>query len=233
MLNRETGQPLHSIVETAMPTTTDVPGEQVWPTQPVPHKANGRPMEPFVPTFPMNIPASVTAQPSAYLTPPRITNPVVHAPGILGGTNFAPLSMSQQTGLIYVVGIDQPWIFTVQPVGATLQPGQFSIGGSIVPARAGRSLVTAYDPATGELVWQSALPGVQQAGTVVTGGDLVFVGSPTGFLYALDARTGEQVWRYNTGGSAKSSPMVYQLNGKQYISLNSGNAVLTFGLLSQ
>ena len=35
--NRETGKPLNPIVETAVPTHTDVPGEQVWPTQPIPY----------------------------------------------------------------------------------------------------------------------------------------------------------------------------------------------------
>ena len=34
-LNRATGAPLNPIVETPVPTTTDVPGEEVWPTQPI------------------------------------------------------------------------------------------------------------------------------------------------------------------------------------------------------
>ena len=32
------------MVETAVPTATDVPGEQIWPTQPFPYTAQGVPM---------------------------------------------------------------------------------------------------------------------------------------------------------------------------------------------
>jgi quinoprotein glucose dehydrogenase len=49
LLNRETGKPIHPIVETAVPTETDIPGEQPWPTQPIPHTAAGRPMAPVSP----------------------------------------------------------------------------------------------------------------------------------------------------------------------------------------
>ena len=41
LLNRETGEPIHPIIETPVPTETDREGEEPWPTQPIPHKANG------------------------------------------------------------------------------------------------------------------------------------------------------------------------------------------------
>ena len=53
MWHRETGEPIHPMVETAMPTESDVPGEQVWPTQPIPHNARGVPLTPFCATFPL------------------------------------------------------------------------------------------------------------------------------------------------------------------------------------
>ena len=36
-----------------VPTMTDVPGEEIWPTQPFPYTAKGVPMQPFCATFPM------------------------------------------------------------------------------------------------------------------------------------------------------------------------------------
>ena len=56
ILNRETGEPVHPVIETPVSTETDRPGEQPWPTQPIPHKANGERMEPVSPVFPTNIP---------------------------------------------------------------------------------------------------------------------------------------------------------------------------------
>ena len=52
LLNRETGAPIHSIIETPVPTETDREGEEPWPTQPIPHKADGERMEPVAPIFP-------------------------------------------------------------------------------------------------------------------------------------------------------------------------------------
>ena len=47
ILNRETGQPINPIVETPpVPTKSEVPGEEVWPTQPIPQTAAGKPMTP-------------------------------------------------------------------------------------------------------------------------------------------------------------------------------------------
>jgi len=62
ILNRETGEPVHSIIETPVPTETDREGEQPWPTQPIPHKANGERMEPVSPVFPLEIPADHLAE---------------------------------------------------------------------------------------------------------------------------------------------------------------------------
>ncbi|MDP6580528.1 MAG: PQQ-binding-like beta-propeller repeat protein, partial [Vicinamibacterales bacterium] len=49
ILNRETGEPVHPIIETPVPTETTREGEQPYPTQPIPHKANGDRMEPVSP----------------------------------------------------------------------------------------------------------------------------------------------------------------------------------------
>ena len=51
--HRETGQPVNPMVEMQVPTQTDVPGEEIWPTQPFPHTAKGVPMQPFCQTYPM------------------------------------------------------------------------------------------------------------------------------------------------------------------------------------
>ena len=52
MLNRETGTPINPIVETAVPTTTDVPGEEVWPTQPIPYTQRHVPQTPYCAVYP-------------------------------------------------------------------------------------------------------------------------------------------------------------------------------------
>src|SRR5207244_7377950 len=63
--------------------------------------------------------------------------------------------------------------------------------------------VTAYNPATGEAVWQAVHPtktNIFTSGNLSTGGDLVFQGSDTGDFYALDARTGKELFKYTATG---------------------------------
>src|SRR5262249_55966872 len=45
--NRATGAPINPINEVPVPTKSDVPGEEPWPTQPIPFMASGAQQEPF------------------------------------------------------------------------------------------------------------------------------------------------------------------------------------------
>ena len=133
---------------------------------------------------------------------PRRPNQIV-APGTGGGTNYSPLSYSPQTGLLYVVAIDQP----------------FNAG------RGPKGYFSAYDPATGDLKWRQTFEGFAQAGSVVTAGGVVFVGAGSniaGYFYAFDARTGEMLWKFNTGAGVFASPSVYMINGEQFVAVASG-----------
>ena len=204
ILNRETGQPVHPIKEMPVPIETARADEHPWPTQPIPHKSNGQPMSPVSPVFPVDIPPEVlaTRKPVPHFTPPGPNQ--ISAPGTGGGANYSPISYSPQTRLLYVAAIDQP-----ANVGARPAKGYFS----------------AFDPTTGELVWQRMFEGFGQAGSVVTAGGVVFVGSGSnvaGYFYAYDAKTGEPLWKFNTGSGIFSSPAVYMVNGEEFVAVASG-----------
>ena len=62
ILDRETGQPVHPIKEVPVPTDGADPGEQPWPTQPIPFTASGKMMEPVCPVEPVDIPESQRGQ---------------------------------------------------------------------------------------------------------------------------------------------------------------------------
>ena len=55
-------------------------------------------------------------------------------------------------------------------------------------------------------------------------------GTDVGELYAFDARSGEELFLYTHNRPIRASPLTYQVNGKQYISVVSTNNVLTFAL---
>jgi quinohemoprotein ethanol dehydrogenase len=203
ILNRETGKPVHTIKETDVPVSPARPGDQPWPTQPIPYKANGQPMSPVCPVFPVDIPADQLAirKPVPQFSP--IGANQIYAPGTGGGTNYGPLSYSPRTGLIYVNAIDSP-------------------ANSPRPAK---GYFSAFDPVTGELVWQQTYEGYGQAGSVVTAGGLVFVGSGSniaGYFFAYDAKTGRLLWKFNTGAGVFGAPAVYMINGEEFVAVASG-----------
>jgi quinohemoprotein ethanol dehydrogenase len=203
ILDRETGKPVHSIKETPVPTETTRPGEQPWPTQPIPHTASGEPMKPVTRVFPTDIPPErlATRKSVPHFTPPGPNQ--ISAPGTQGGANYGPLSYSPQTGLLYVNAVDSP------------------LGGD----RPAKGIFSAFDPRTGELVWQREFEGWGQAGSVVTAGGVVFVGTGSntaGYFFAFDAKSGEPLWKFNTGSGVFSSPAVYMVNGEEFVTVASG-----------
>jgi quinohemoprotein ethanol dehydrogenase len=220
ILNRETGEPVHPIIETPVSTVTDIEGEVPYPTQPIPHKANGELMEPVSPVYPTDIPAQHMEANNLVEQFTPIGPNQIFAPGYGGGSSYSPISHSPLTGLLYVAAIDQPFNSGRDP------KGYFS----------------AYDPTTGELIWRQIFEGYGQAGSVVTAGGIVFVGAGSntaGYFYAYDAATGEELWKFNTGAGVFASPSIYVIDGQEYVTVASGGGsrgrrggdlILTFAL---
>src|SRR5256886_6768633 len=81
---------------------------------------------------------------------------------------------------------------------------------------------TAIDSKTNKIVWQHKTPYSLGGGATVTAGGLVFRGEPDGNFLALDAKTGEELWRYQTGFGADAPPVVYEVDGEQYVAIATG-----------
>jgi alcohol dehydrogenase (cytochrome c) len=173
-------------------------------------------------------------------------------PGIQGGTNWYSPSYSPSTGLFYLsTWEDYGTIFSGVP--ADYKEGTRFTGGantSPVPgaenptgARNGpvntytetmaRGGVVALDPATGEKKWHFDMHDVNTGGILTTATDLLFVGGREGYFQALDARTGALLWKQNLGGEIIAGPISFQVDGKQYITIASGNSLFAFALREQ
>ena len=237
MWNRETGQPIHPIVETAVPTTTDVPGEQVWPTQPIPYTARGIQQRPFCPHYPILSDPELAKLARQKFYPRQVNEFVIGARG--RGASYGGPSFSVRTGLFYVSGQSGAGgsATKVKPVGDTIKPGPGNKGhydnvGEYLASASGRvakQTLAAYDPATGEQAWYAEMPGTTNAGNFVTAGDVVF--QPGGRdLYVFDARSGEQLFSFKGPATIRATPLTYQVNGKQYVSVLATHTVLTLAL---
>jgi outer membrane protein assembly factor BamB len=96
-----------------------------------------------------------------------------------------------------------------------------------------RGGVVALDPATGEKKWHFDMHDVNTGGILTTATDLLFVGGREGYFQALDARTGALLWKQNLGGEIIAGPISFQVEGKQYITIASGNSLFAFALREQ
>ena len=236
--HRETGEPINPIVETPVETKTNVPGEVVYPTQPIPYNARGVQMTPFCATY-LDLDDPELQKQARPMYWPYSTDEhflVAH-----GGSSFGPPSFSQRTGLLYVTGKNAGVSLLVKPVGDSLELGQGGghvIGGDIdelnrVPEYQPSMTLTAYEPVSGEDVWHQVLPALTfgaSSGSMATAGDLIFQGTEDGGLYAFHAETGEQLFHYDGGRTIQSSPLTYEVNGTQYVAVIASSTVLAFAL---
>ena len=234
--DRQTGAPVNPIVEMAVPTKTDVPGEQVWPTQPIPYTSSGVPQQPFCATYPIVADPTLAARVRPMFHPYSSSESYIMAPGVGGGANFGSPSFSRKTGLLYFSARNEASSSKIKPIGNTGRSGSksepfYENRGVVAETGASASgTLTAYDPATGRQVWQTVFPSILVGGNLATAGDLVLQGTSRGDFLAFEAATGREAFKYEGRRGIRASPLTYQVNGRQYVAVVATNTVLAFAL---
>ena len=86
----------------------------------------------------------------------------------------------------------------------------------------------AFNARDGKNTWsyESDLPVV--AGVTPTAGGVIMAGELTGDFTLLDSETGEKIYSYFTGGPIGGGISTYEVDGKQYVAVASGNASRTW-----
>jgi alcohol dehydrogenase (cytochrome c) len=156
---------------------------------------------------------------------PSVGKTVFVCPAFFGGDNWYPSSFDPQTGYAYV-----PTMRTcMNMTGAAPEPfkaGNWYLDESfdVVPAPGtdGWGAFQAIDVATGKLVWHFNTKMPWNDGALSTDGGLVFSGTPDQKFYAFDARTGKVLWQHQMSSGVIGVPMSYEVDGKQYIAVQSG-----------
>jgi len=161
---------------------------------------------------------------------PVIGKRVEFCPSLWGGKDWPSASYSQKTGLVYVPANEnfcggftgekvplvagQLWLGTKpEDIGLTPRPGATHFGE-----------LQAWDPATGKKAWSHNFPKSHLFGSVTaTAGDLVLVGGTNDRMFrAFHAKTGELLWEQKTNSGIMGMPIAYEVDGTQYIAVQSG-----------
>jgi len=133
-------------------------------------------------------------------------------PGSDGATNWMAPSFDPDRGLFYAVARR---IFSIFYKTVSGKPEGW--GGRDRNLYA-NSVLQAIDYQTGKIRWSHELgEGESTAGILTTAGGLLFTADTSDNLMALDPATGKTLWHVNAGGRMVSSPMTYELDGKQYM----------------
>ena len=65
---------------------------------------------------------------------------------------------------------------------------------------------------------------------LTTDSGLTFTGDSSGNFLALDSSNGATLWHAGSGGQISSSPITYELDGRQYVVTSSGGVIFAWAL---
>jgi glucose dehydrogenase len=216
VFDRVTGQPIWPIEERPVPQGTTVPGEALWPTQPIPtapppfsrQKFTADDLNPYILTaeererFRQRI---VKARNDGPFTPIGFDE-VVHMPGNHGGSNWGSTATNPTDGSVYVIGFNVPAILRLLKPGEVragrggqevVKDGQYVTEGfGLYPTIVNPpyTTLTAYDLNSGTIKWQIGLgddlrlvaQGVRGTGTAATAKGGI-IATATGLLFVTAA----------------------------------------------
>lgn len=150
-------------------------------------------------------------------------------PGILGGSNWSPVSVDQGKQLVFVAGIHSPIKYTLHETPAKDGNPAIRYASSEPTDDPSWGLLSAIDLTTGKIAWQNKTEQPLVGGLLSTAGGLVFMGEGNGNFNAYNSQTGEQLWQAKSEFGVNAPPISYTVDGVQYIAVASGgNYIMGF-----
>jgi alcohol dehydrogenase (cytochrome c) len=148
-------------------------------------------------------------------------------PSLWGGKDWPPVAYSPKTRLLYIPANENLCGTSIgEPV--TYTPGQRYVGATttlyVAPGADHIGELQAWNLDTGQKVWSHPFTNSQLWGPVLaTAGGVVFAGGTNDrYFRAFDASNGKILWEFRTGSGVNGVPAAFQIDGKQYIAVQSG-----------
>ncbi|HEY7304742.1 MAG TPA: acido-empty-quinoprotein group A [Bryobacteraceae bacterium] len=147
------------------------------------------------------------------------------APDEGGLTNYRSPSFDPKAGLFIVDAHPSYGIYFAKPAD-----GAFGWAGADYDIW-GKGVLDAIDYRTGKICWTHELgPGGSGAGVLTTDSGLIFTGDAEGNTLALATSDGRTLWHAGAGAPMESSPITYELDGRQYVVTGSGGVLFAWAL---
>ena len=151
------------------------------------------------------------------------------------GTTTCPSSMGATNWPSPAYNPDTKYFYVIVAEGCAVNVASGNGGGYNESPKEGegwQAFVRALDATTGKIMWdyRAVRSNHYGPGLVSTAGGVIFAGEQFGQFTALDAKSGKPLWHYNTGDLITASPIVYSVDGKQYVAIASNTNIFAFGL---
>jgi alcohol dehydrogenase (cytochrome c) len=147
------------------------------------------------------------------------------APDEGGLTNYRSPSFDPKTGLFIVDTHPSYSIYFTKPAD-----GSYGWAGADYDLW-GKGVIEAIDYQTGKIRWSHEVgPGGSGAGVLTTDSGLTFTGDAWGNILALKTSDGKTLWHAGTGAPMQTSPITYELDGRQYVLSGSGGVMFAWTL---
>lgn len=147
------------------------------------------------------------------------------APDEAGMTNYRSPSFDPKTGLFIVDAHPSYSLYFTKPAD-----GSYGWAGADYGLW-GKGVIEAIDYQTGKIRWTHELgEGGSGAGVLTTDSGVAFTGDTLGNILALDTSNGKTLWHAGTGAPMQTSPMTYELDGRQYVVSGSGSVLFVWAL---
>jgi alcohol dehydrogenase (cytochrome c) len=147
------------------------------------------------------------------------------APDENGMTNFRAPSFDPKTGLFIVSSHPSYSLYFTKPADGT-----YGWAGADYDLWS-KGVLEAIDYQTGKVRWTHELgQGTPTAGVLTTASGLTFTGDVRGNVLALETSTGKTLWHAGSGARMSTSPISYELGGRQYLLTSSGGVVFAWAL---
>jgi alcohol dehydrogenase (cytochrome c) len=146
------------------------------------------------------------------------------APDEGGMTNYRSPSFDPKTGLFIVDAHPSYSLYFAKPAD-----GQYGWAGADYDLW-GKAVIEAIDYKTGKIRWSHDVGGGSEAGVLTTDSGVTFTGDGSGNILALNTSDGKTLWHSGTGADIETSPITYELDGRQYVVTGSGGVLFAWAL---
>ena len=148
-------------------------------------------------------------------------------PSLWGGKDWPPVAFSPNTRLIYIPANDNLCHeLTGETPKYVVGERYMGVAKNVMMMVDGADHIgelQAWNVDSGKKVWTTNLPSFNWGPVLAAGGDILFAGGTNDRLFrAFDAKTGKILWEFPTISGVAAVPVSFQVDGEQYIAVQSG-----------